>query len=461
MRSIHLNRSSRLTLAEQIRKSIETRIMNGSYRSGQRLPSTRHLSEDLGVSRSTVSEAFDMLMADGLINGVTGSGTYVASIGFQNVRTSAGPTAQVRPAELPAATHTVVNAFSWGPTLDYFPFDTWQQIGTEQAARVRELVHEADPAGYRPLRIQIARLLERDRGLMCDPDQIMITSGMTQGLDLAARTLLRPGDTALMEDPAEMRVRTTLTLAGANVVPVSVDKDGLDIRRAPRDFRLVHLSPIHQFPSGAILSAEREAMVRRAVSTQGAYILEMDNTFLVQAPRLPLMAGMSGDASIIHLGTMSWTLFRSLRIGYLVAAPEMIARLVATRAAMDFRPPLIEQYMIEQFMREGHYDAYVEKMRGILAVRQRTLAASWPARMPEGVMLSPHPGGLGHMVTLPDGTDIERVLRRAAARGLEPRDISPWFADPNRRALLLGFAYAGEFTTINGLRELADILATS
>ena len=166
-------------------------------------------------------------------------------------------------------------------------------------------------------------------------------------------------------------------------------------------------------------------------------------------------------SNVVYLATLSWTLFRSLRIGYLVASPEMISRLVTTRAAMDFRPPLIEQYMIEQFMREGHYEAYVEKMRGILAVRQRSLAASWPARMPEGVTLSPHPGGLGHMVTLPDGIDIERVLRRAAARGLEPRNISSWFADPNRRALLLGFAYAGEFTTINGLRELADILATA
>jgi GntR family transcriptional regulator / MocR family aminotransferase len=452
-----LDRDAPLPLAEQISRSIETRILNGSYKPGQRLPSTRQLSQELGVSRSTVSDAFDMLMAEGLIIGVTGSGTFVNSVRYLEQRRSL--TGRVTPiAELPAATHTVVNALSWGPTLDYFPFDVWQKIGTEQAARVRELMSEGDPAGFAPLREQIAAYLKRRRGLVCHPDQIIVTSGMTQGLDLVSRTLLRTGDVALMEDPAEMRIRTTLTLAGADVVPLPVDKEGLRIDLAPERFRLVHLSPVRQFPSGSMLSDAREQAIRRRAEANGAYVVEMDNTALLHEPRPPIFADEASRDHTIYLSTWSWTMFRSLRIGYIVAQPAMIDRLVATRAAMDFRPPLIEQYMLEQFMREGHLDRYIDRMRAVLTVRQQALIGSWPSDMPADVKLSPEPGGLGHMLKLPDGTDVERLLRQAAARGLEPRNISPWFADPQRRALLLGFAYAGEFTTIKGMRDLAEIL---
>lgn len=454
-----LDRDGAQSLAEQICKSIEARILAGTYGPGERLPSTRQLAHEIGVSRSTVSEAFDMLMAEGLILGVTGSGTFVNSVRYLEQRRIL-PKNATPIAELPAAPRSVVNALSWGPTLDYFPFAVWQRIGTEQAARVRELMNEGDPAGFAPLRMQIAGYLKRRRGIVCHPDQIIVTSGMTQGLDLVARTLLRSGDIALMEDPAELRVRTTLTLAGARVQALPVDDEGLRIELASPQFRLVHLSPVRQFPSGVILSDAREQAIRRHVETNGAHIVEMDNTALVPEPRAPIFADQSSRDRTIYLSTLSWTMFRSLRIGYIVAEPAVIDRLIATRAAMDFRPPLIEQYMLEQFMREGHLEHYIDRMRAVLSVRRQSLVGSWPAGLPAGVSLSPEPGGLGHMLTLPDGTDVERLLRQAAARGLEPRDISSWFADPARRALLLGFAYAGEFTTIRGMRDLADILGS-
>ncbi|SFB43585.1 GntR family transcriptional regulator / MocR family aminotransferase [Rhizobium sp. NFR07] len=452
-----LDRDASLPLAEQIARSIETRILSGAYKPGQRLPSTRQLSQELGVSRSTVSDAFDMLMAEGLIIGVTGSGTFVNSVRYLEQR-RALPGRVTPIAELPAAPRAVVNALAWGPTLDYFPFDVWQRIGTEQAARMRELMSEGDPAGFAPLREQIAAYLKRRRALVCHPDQIIVTSGMTQGLDLVARTLLRTGDVALMEDPAELRIRTTLTLAGANVVPLPVDGEGLRIDTAPERFRLVHLSPVRQFPSGSMLSDARERDIQQRAEANDAYVVEMDNTALLPEPRPPIFADEASRDRTIYLSTWSWTMFRSLRIGYIVAQPAMIDRLVATRAAMDFRPPLIEQYMLEQFMREGHLDRYIDRMRAVLAVRRQSLVGSWPDDMPAAVQLSPEPGGLGHMLMLPDGMDVERLLRQSAARGLEPRNISPWYADPQRRALLLGFAYAGEFTTIKGMRDLADIL---
>lgn len=448
-----LDRTSGTPLANQIATALETRILNGNLPNGHKLPSTRRLSETLGVARNTVTEAFDILTADGWIQAISGSGTFVTGA----PTLSAPPQPDIPPRELPAPSCGIINSFAWGPTLDYFPFDIWNDIGAGLGCHMREMTVEGDAQGYLPLREQICRHLNLRRHLDCRPDQVIVTSGMTQGLDLVTRSFLKAGRTALIEDPCELRVRTTMALSGAQVIGLPVDDEGIEIARAPERFDMVHLSPVHQFPTGAVLSPEREARLRMECDRNDALIVEMDNTALIDPPRDPILRPQ--DRRTIYLGTVSWTLFRSLRIGYMVLPETLIAHVLGTRMAMDHRPPLFEQYMLEAFMRQGHFERYIDRMRGILAPRRHALTDCWPGSPMPGVRLSPQPGGLGHMLRLPDGTDMNRLLRRAAARGMEPRDISGWFDNPDRRALLLGFALAGRMATMKGVRDLAALLS--
>lgn len=299
---VELDRLSERGLTEQIRAAFETGIRAGALPVGRRLPSTRRLGAELGLSRSTVTEAFDLLRADGLIEGVPGSDACVsrlARLDDDRGRRRAAPPAGGQ------AARAAIDAFSWGPGLDHFPFDDWQRIGAEAAARVRDVSREADPAGPPALLEEIARRLARRRGLLCDPDQIIVASGMTQGLDLVARTLLRAGDVAVMEDPAELRVRNTLLVAGARVSPVPVDAEGLEIDRAPR-FALAHLSPVRQFPGGAVPNPAREARILNAAEASGGWIAEMDDTALLTPPRAPILAGAErGRGRVVHPATFS------------------------------------------------------------------------------------------------------------------------------------------------------------
>lgn len=458
---IAIDRQSSHPLAEQIYRQIRSRIVAGAIAVGTRLPSTRRLGALLGVSRTTVADAFELLLADGLIQGHIGSGTYVAPTGMSSQLPQARPNATQRDAA--AASTQVSQAFAWPPTLDYFPFDTWQSIAMGLGSRVRELSEEGEMAGYLPLREQIADYSRRWRGIDCDAGQVIITAGMTQGLDLVARTLIRQGDVALVEDPAEQRVTTTLTLAGARLKRLAVDGEGVDLSAAAdQPFRLAHIGAVRQFPTGVALSAERERQLRRMAAAHNAYLVEMENTFLVQAPRQPLMASAEADQSRnIYLATFSWVLYRSLRIGYVIAPKPLVQELLTTRFGTDFKPPLFEQMMLERFMREGHFEAYTERLRDVLAMRRDAMLAAWPGDLPKGVQLSAGPGGLGFLMSLPDDTDARALLARAQSIGLAPRDVSDWYADGRRRAFLLGFAKAGQATTVRGIQALAGLLRSA
>lgn len=457
--AIALDRTSGLPIAQQIYRSISSKIVAGVLSAGSRLPSTRSLSLSLGVSRTTVADAFDLLHSDGYIEGHTGSGTYVSNAAGRQHEARPRPHADAASLD-PINDASVSRAFESGLTLDYFPFDVWEGIAASQLSRIKEFSREGDPAGYEPLRQLLADLSWQRRGIRCSPSQIIITSGMTQGLDLVARTLLHSGDVALVENPCEQRVSSTLTLAGAHLLPVAVDGQGMaveDVGDTP--FRLAHLSAVRQYPTGAVLSAARESLLREKADRHGAYLIEMENTFLVPSPRRPMLASPDADHSrSIYLATFSWVIFRALRLGYVIAPQPVVDRLLVTRFATDFKPPLLEQVMLEQFVREGHFERYTDRLADILAMRQATMMAAWPDDLPPGVELAPEPGGLGHLLTLPDGHPVGTLVNRAAALGLSLRDLSSWHLHKGRPAVQLGFAQAGQATTVRGVETLAALL---
>jgi DNA-binding transcriptional regulator YhcF (GntR family) len=299
---LRIDKASDQPLAEQIYGAIHEQIVHGRLRSGYRLPSTRALSLALGISRSTVAVAFERLIADGFVEGHVGSGTYVSRRAIVNsLRAERARGAAQRGHEPMRHTEETAPAFALGPTIEYFPFDVWQSLAAEQVRSMRRFSSTGDPAGYQPLRIAIADFSRRQRGIVCSPSQVIVTMGATQALDLVARTVAKPGDAALIEDPSDPRVWQTFANARVKPIAVPVDDEGANVDAVDpaawleESPRVLSLTPVRQYPLGVSLSPTREKLLLRRMSQWNAWTVELDGTFTVRPPRDPIIANRGGQ----------------------------------------------------------------------------------------------------------------------------------------------------------------------
>ncbi|MGH9142279.1 MAG: PLP-dependent aminotransferase family protein, partial [Thermoanaerobaculia bacterium] len=329
------------TLPSQIRHTIRRAVLAGYLRPGARLPSSRVLAAELGVSRNSVVDAYDQLHSEGYLEGRHGSGTFVAADLLVDVAGRSPATSPLRQLALSsrgrasASLETSHSAdthrpFSPGiPALDLAALASWFQT----AARVRkrmtpELLNYGNAAGYAPLREAIAGYLGPTRGVMCGADQVVITAGTQQALSIAAHLLLDPDEPAWVEDPGYPGAAAALAGAGARLVHVAVDADGLDVaagvRRAP-GARLAYVSPSHQYPLGITMSLARRLDLLRWANQANAWILEddYDSEFRYDGRTLPALQGLDDRGRVIYVGTFSKTLFPSLRIGYAIVPSDL------------------------------------------------------------------------------------------------------------------------------------------
>jgi GntR family transcriptional regulator/MocR family aminotransferase len=296
--TLGLERASSVPLYRQLYDALRDAILSGRLRPGSRLPSTRALADDLGASRNTVLAAFGQLLAEGYLEGRVGAGTTVARTLPETLlparpevegtkQPSRRPRLSRRGAQLLGMRGGVANAaitaqpFRPGlPGLDAFPFDLWTRLVARRWRRVpRQLLDYGDPAGYAPLREAIAAYLGEARAVRCEPSQVIVVTGAQQAVDLAARVLLDPGDTAWVEDPGYQGARGALIAAGIRLAPVPVDGEGLDVQRGARSAhgaRLVYVTPSHQYPLGVTMSLNRRLALLEWASASGAWILEDD-----------------------------------------------------------------------------------------------------------------------------------------------------------------------------------------
>ncbi len=287
---IPLDPASAIPLYRQLYAGIRESILAGRLQAGAGLPSSRSLAEELGVSRNTVILAFDQLVAEGYVEGSPRSGTRVSAVPARPPnpdrasRPGPGPSARGRAlveVRIPALTRRDASAIPFRagvPALDEFPVALWSRLTTRRWRRAPVLDY-GDPGGYAPLRHAIAEYVRLARGARCLPEQVIVTGGSQQGVDLAARVLLDPGDAVWMEDPGYPGARAALLAAGARVVPVPVDPDGLVVEAGERlapAARLAYASPSHQFPLGVTMSAGRRLALLRRAAGAGAWVLEYD-----------------------------------------------------------------------------------------------------------------------------------------------------------------------------------------
>ncbi|HUQ82088.1 MAG TPA: PLP-dependent aminotransferase family protein, partial [Gemmatimonadaceae bacterium] len=395
---IALDRRARVPLHRQIYAAIREAILGGRVSPGTRLPASRTLADDLGVSRTTVVLAYESLLTEGYITGRGSAGSFVAALRPEQTRQQAKPKTTraalqtARDASIDRRTTRAVTLakaaggmpnvrsapvpFRTGePALDLFPVRLWARMYARRARRSGgALLGYGREAGHLPLRTAIAAYVSAARGARATAEQVILVRGTQQGVHLAARVLLEPGDTAWVEDPGYTAARTLLANVGATIVPVPVDREGLvvaeGLRRAPRA-RVAHVSPSHQFPLGATMSLARRLALLEWAQSSGAWVLEddYDSEFRYVGAPIPALQGLDAHDRVVYLGTFSKTVFPALRLGYLIVPPALVDVFAATQNLADRIAPSIEHATLAEFIDDGHFTRHVRQMRSAYAER--------------------------------------------------------------------------------------------
>ena len=438
----------RAQLEDQLRETVRA----GRLGPGAALPSSRALARELGVSRGVVVEAYAQLAAEGYLVARQGAPTRVSEAA------SPGPgatpaTAGERPPRYDLRTGR--------PDVSLFPRNAW-------LASLRRALRDApdarfdygDPRGAPELRGALARYLGRVRGVACDAERVVVTSGMAQGMALFARALTAGGARRIaMEDPSSAPGRGQLASNGLEIVPIPVDEDGLQTSPL-EDVQVdaVMITPAHQFPLGVVLAPERRAALLDWAAKTGALILEDDYDAEYRYDRQPVGAvqGLAPDL-VAYAGSTSKTLAPGLRLGWLVVPGHLIGAVTAAKESDDLGTPVVEQLALADFLERGQLDRHLRRTRSIYRARRDALVAALERLLPD----CPPAGvaaGLHLVVHLPAGTDEQAVLDAARSRGLGLAGISEHRVEPGPPALLLGYGRLPEPAVEPAVGLLADSL---
>jgi len=483
------DKNSAVPLYRQIYEAICRSILGGEFNCGMQLPATRLLAKQLGVSRMTVVNAYEQLLAEGYIEGKMGAGTYVAATLPEEMlrvdedkllrrKESAQPRSQFlsRRGKWLASTSVMTlrvqadgnhYAFQNGlPAVDEFPFKVWSQLMSRRLRNPpRELLGYGDPAGYLPLRETIAAHLKSVRAVRCDASQVIIVAGSQQALDLTARVLLDPDDVAWVEDPCYPGAHNALLSAGAKVVPVPVDEEGFDLANAlrrSRKARLVYVTPSHQFPLGVTMSLSRRLALLEWARRSGALIIEDDYNSEYRYAGRPLasLQGLDQDGRVIYVGTFSKTIFPSLRLGCIVVPIDLTGAFIAARALVDRHSPSLDQAILADFIDEGHFTRHIRRMRSLYAERQQVLVETAQRDLQGLLEVASAEAGMHLVGWLPQRTSDKAASAKAAHYGVEAAPLSAYSTNPlPRGGLVLGYAAVNARQIKTGVRRLAQALS--
>jgi GntR family transcriptional regulator / MocR family aminotransferase len=481
---VALDRESSSPLYTQIYQSLRQDILSGLLTPAMPLPSTRHLAADLGVARSTVVQAYEQLRAEGYVEGVLGAGTRVStSLPDQHLRVRAAeprPAGTMRsarvskaftavadiPRRAPAVLGRPPRAFRVGvPAVDVFPVDIWGRILARRWSHTppRQLSY-GEPFGHMPLRSAVAEYLRAARGVRCVPEQVLITSGSQQAIDLCARVLLDPGDEAWIEDPGYHGARGALVGAGARVVPVPVDDQGLVVaegRRLAPNARLAFVTPSRQLPLGVTMSQARRLELLDWAASNERWIIEddFDCEFRYASRPLSALQGLDTQGCVLYTGTFSKVMFPALRLGYLVVPDALIDALGAARHYAGYHSPYLEQAVMADFIADGHFERHIRRMRSIYHERQRVLLEALDEHLADEVSPDRTDAGMTLIAWLHHRDDAS-VAYAAQRAGIDLVAMS-WLAIdyPVRSGLLLGYSGVCEADLREGVRRLAEVFA--
>jgi GntR family transcriptional regulator/MocR family aminotransferase len=346
--------------------------------------------------------------------------------------------------------------------LETFPFEVWRRLLLRQArkAPARQFDYGSAP-GSHDLREAICTHLRRSRAVVCDPSDILIVNGSQQALDLVMRVLVEPGDRVAIEDPHYNGAREALRAAGAQLIPVPVDRDGLNTAKLPEDATLAFVTPSHQFPTGAILTLDRRLALLEWARRENAVILEddYDGEFHYDGRPLESLQGLDSDGRIVYTGTFSRTVFPALRIGYLIPPKSLVPAFTAAKWLSDLHSATLEQQTLAEFISLGMYERHLRRLRRRNTARRHALIESIRAFLGNRVEVTGEGAG-AHVVLWPKKKVTEvNVVADAAERGVGIYGISHCFLNrPSRPGFMLGYARLNEREIREGIRLLGQVL---
>lgn len=449
---VSVARDGRRTLGRQIEDQLREKIRGRVLRPGARIPSTRDLATELGVSRPIVVDAYSQLAAEGYLVLRQGARPRVAD----NVRVARTPSAPVaRPVLAP-----LYDFCAGVPDLSSFPRAMWLRSVREALRTMPDSAFGyGDRHGSEALRVALSDYLGRVRGVASDPARVVVTSGWAQGRRLACSALVQAGARRLaVEDPCFIDARDSAERMGLELVPLPVDANGIQVESLDRArVDAVMVTPAHQYPTGAVLSGERRAALLEWLRRRDAIAIEDDYDAEFRYDRAPVGALQSLDPGrIIYAGTASKTLAPGLRLGWLVVPPRLLPRVMREQSLTDIGCPRIDQHAFADFLARGELDRHLRRMRARYRARRDALVEAVGKHLPEAEVCG-IAAGLHAAVQLPARHDERRIVAAAAKRGVALTSMSDYAISARRLppTLLLGYAHHPEDVIRAGVKQLA------
>jgi GntR family transcriptional regulator/MocR family aminotransferase len=459
---VTLDRQDRAPLRAQLENALREAIRSGRLAVGDRLPSSRMLASDLGLSRGVVQECYEQLAAEGYLVSRTGSGTTVAPGGTGVARAAAAGTAET-PSRLDQPSAPMIADFVSGvPDLATAPRADWAWAVQEVCRSASNAAFDyGDPLGVPELRETLAAYLRRVRAVDTTAGQVLVCNGMAQGLSLVLQAL-QPGVVACEDPGAIATARSAATASGSTVVPVPLDDLGIDVSALARtEARAVIVTPAHQWPTGVVLAPERRRALLAWARDRGAMVLEDDYDAEFRYDRDPVgtLQGLAPD-HVVALGTVSKSLAPALRLGWAVVPPRLVEAVAAAKDVADRGTSALDQLALARLIETGRYDRHLRRVRAEYARRRAALVEALAEHAPE-VALTGLAAGFHAVAHLGDGTDVDTVVAQARERGvglyslgLNRSDRSP---DPPR--LVFGYGNTSVRAIHAGLAAVADLLS--
>lgn len=491
LKDIHdlLDPSSATPLYKQLYEAVRSEIKSGRLQAGDSLPSTRTFARELDLSRNTVNHALDKLEAEGYVEKKPRSGTYVSDVLPETFTQISRPPNSTQNISLLDTSKRSVSLSGMGqrslqltlnerpqpdkrlifhpgyPSFDLFPIDKWSQLVSRRwhSLAPDQLVY-GHPAGYYPLREAVSKYLRTARGVRCEAEQVIIVSGVQQGTMLAAQALVDPNDDVFVENPGFNYMRAVFNTLGAIITSIPLDENGLDIdvleqKKSPS---MIGVTPSHQFPLGMTMGLARRLALLEYAASKDVWILEddYDSEFRYSGEPIAALQGLDNGGRVIYTGSFSKVLFPSLRLGYLVAPPDLIPPLTRIRAVVDRCPPRIIQMVLYDFITEGYFYEHIREMRRQYKIRRRALIEALDEEFDDFFEIIKTDAGLHIVAWLPKGVNDQVISQTLDEADLVAPPLSDFSeGSVERGALLFGYASATKTEIRDGVKSMAKVLS--